>query len=142
MADTPRPRPIEYYNPRPLILGMCFFWGIVMGFCLFYFSPPQQLMPPPPPPPETPTETQTMSPEERRKQGLPTVQPVDVETAPQKPGFETMDFPLPQMTLTTEGGLTGKTALPLTPAAARPAVPTPEAMQANPLSPPIPELMP
>ena len=144
MAETTlRPRQIEYYNPRPLVLTMCFFWGVVMGFCLFYFSPPKQLTQPEQAPVQTPVpQTPTKTVEDRRTEGVPTVTSITDEQLPQKPRFETMDFPLPPVPLTTEGGMTGRYAPPPAPLSSRPPVAPMPSVPADPLAPPIPELMP
>ena len=149
MAEAPRPRPAEYYNPRPLILGICFFWGVAMGFCLFYFSPPKQMtrvVVDDPVTGDLPASPETE--EERRKRGLPTISPVTPTLepdVPHRPGLETMDLEPLFPVLTTEGGLTGRTARPLAqhgqrrpstavqPPSTRPPMTTP---------PPIPDLMP
>lgn len=155
MADAPRPRPVEYYNPRPLILGICFFWGIAIGFCLFYFAPPKQMMgvgqndgnk-------EDTLPTTTMSERERRHLDTPNI--ADVAPTPEvvqtnRLRIETMEMEPPAPVLTTEGGLNGRTAHVLRqrdrqyysgqsvgqPAQSRPRQPT---MMTPP---PIPELMP
>lgn len=142
MADVARPRPLEFYNPRPLILAMCFFWGAVMGFCLFYFSPPKEfagkktkLRPDPQPAPAP---------------GARNVSPPEIthiaDTLPEavrsnKVSIENFEVYPPQANLTTEGGLTGKTAAPLKPQTPRPAAPHNRSPTA-PMAPPIPELMP
>lgn len=147
MAEASRTRPIEYYNPRTLILGVCFFWGVVMGFCLFYFAPPKQMSDPNQ---TNSTQTEpvrsTMSEVERRRLDTPNiaeVAPAPDPVASQRPRMETLELEPPAPTLTTEGGLTGRTAHALTSqpnAAAQPAArarpPTPST------PPPIPELMP
>ncbi|MCC8108519.1 MAG: hypothetical protein LIQ30_05615 [Planctomycetes bacterium] len=159
MAEAPRPRPVEYTSPRPLILGLCFFWGIAVGFCFFYFAPPKQMT----------DQGQsgsaatdaapqaTMSEIERRHIATPNITPV--EPTPEavvddRPRLETMEMEPPTPVLTTEGGLTGRTAhllLPTTPpssaaqspfstAPAQPATPSRPSGGMTP--PPIPELMP
>lgn len=115
MAETARIRPGEVRNPRPLILAMCFIWGIIMGFSINFFRTP-----------ETPFTQQParqeqeagslrppMSELERRHQDTPNI--AQVEPAPQtartqRPTLENVDVPAPALLLTTEGGLTGKTA--------------------------------
>lgn len=115
MADAPRPRPVEYYNPRPLILGICFFWGIAIGFCLFYFAPPKQMMgvgqndgnk-------ENVLPANTMSERERRHLDTPNiadVAPVDETVQTNRMRIDTMEMEPPLPVLTTEGGLNGRTA--------------------------------
>lgn len=155
MADVPRPKPVEYYNPRLLILGICFFWGIAMGFCIFYFSPPKQMLG------QGQTNggqqdvvpVATMSDRERRRLDAPDIASVEptpetVQTA-SRLKIETMEMEPPMPVLTTEGGLTGRTtALPgqrqqwqASPSAAQSPEtrPRPPAFSAPP---PIPELMP
>lgn len=150
MADAQRARPMEYYNPRPLILGMCFCWGVAMGFCLFYFSPPKQMMGPEQNAganqPEAPKSQLTD--QERRRVGTPTLVEVAPapETAARRPAFETMTVEPHMPAVTTEGGLTGRTAQPLARQNPRPySAPTPSRRPATPPAmepPPIPELMP
>ncbi len=115
MAETPRPKPVEYYNPRPLILGVCFFWGVAMGFCLFYFSPPKQIADPG----YGREQTEVVLPKnpasdlERRRSGTPDIAPVTPapkSVVPARPRLESMEIDPPTPSLTTEGGLTGRTA--------------------------------
>ncbi len=150
MAEAQRAaRPVEYYNPRLLILGLCFSWGVAMGFCIFYFSPPQQMA--------GPTQTNgTEQPEvqrvqltdqERRRADAPTLAEVSPapETAARAPAFETMSIEPHMPPVTTEGGLTGRTARPLAARNPRPySDPAPvRRAPAPPVeAPPIPELMP
>jgi hypothetical protein len=148
MAETQRVRPTEYYNPRPLILGMCFCWGVAMGFCLFYFSPPKQMMPPEQRGgnnvPDAPR-SQLTDQERRRidEPQLADVQPAP-ETSTQLPAFETMIIEPHMPAVTTEGGLTGRTAQPVARRPERPySDPAPARRAPTPAAPPpIPELMP
>lgn len=151
MAEAPRSRPIEYYNPRPLILGICFLWGVGVGFCLFYFSPPKQMGGGAEPPKPEPVQASTSSPIDRRNENVP--KPAEISNAPavaapERPRLETMIIEPPQPILTTEGGLTGRTARPLTvpPLAptspVQPPVSPPGSPPRMPTPPPIPELMP
>lgn len=167
MADVPRQRLVEYYNPRPMILGLCFFWGIVMGFCLFYFAPPKQMMRSEYQPDPTPVIQSGMSERERRHLDTPNitlVEPAPEEPQTQRPRFETMDIELAPPHLSTDGGLTGRTARPLDPGRVRTrtnaitgagtdrqgtqTMQPPEALWVRsqqpqlPASPPIPELFP
>lgn len=152
MSEPASPRPVEYYNPRPLILGLCFFWGVVIGFCLFYFSPPKNLSV------QTTQQTTTdFTPagptrtlEERRNQGIPNSSSVDTTVnMPVRRGFESLDLVPPIVVLTTEGGLTGKTARPLSPSTTRqtptailPEIPGVPVTPVAPAEPPLPDLMP
>ncbi len=157
MAEPTRSRPVEYYNPRPLILGFCFFWGVAMGFCLFYFSPPKQIANPN----YSRETTELVLPKnpvseiERRRTGAPDIAPVTPapKTASQtRPRLETLEIDPPAPTLTTEGGLTGRTAHLLLPSQPRPLAPRPtgDAGQLRPTrrsppgnpTPPLPELFP
>ena len=149
MAEAQRARPMEYYNPRPLILGMCFCWGVAMGFCLFYFSPPKQMMGPEQNTGENEPQTprNQLTDQERRRVGAPTL--VDVAPAPEAtaklPMFETMTVEPHMPAVTTDGGLTGRTAQPLARQNLRPySAPTPTRRTPAPAlePPPIPELMP
>lgn len=115
MAEAPRPRPIEYYNPRGLILGICFVWGIAVGFLLFYMAPPKVI------PTQgsgkqegetTAAPTQTTG---RDEQILPPIADVQVAPATVRPRLESMILESPPPILTPEGGLTGRTAPPLAP---------------------------
>lgn len=142
MAEAVRSRPVEYYNPRPLILGICFFWGIVMGFGLYFFRAPEQIAQPavqsPPPATEIPA-----APGTGRNEGVPTITSVEPMTgAPARPNLMTMELDPPLAVMTTEGGLTGRNATPPTRASAgagaaaigrRPTLTSP---------PPLPDLMP
>lgn len=148
MAEASRPRAVEYYNPRPLLLGICFVWGIVVGFSLFYFAPPKQMGGPTPTPPPDEPAVVAVSPSDRRQENVPEildVTPVTDVAVSQQPRMETLTIEPPVPALSTEGGLTGRTAQPLTspslrPSASSPAVrPPPPRMQAPP---PMPELLP
>lgn len=152
MAEAPRPRPVEVYNPRPLILGICFFWGIAMGFCLFYFAPPKQMGGQGDDGKENvlvPTPTSDL--ETRRRENTPDIAPVlaTPETLQQanRLKIETMEMDPPAPILTTEGGLTGRTAHILRQRVrdtSRPATQPlrPGTRPSTPIPPPIPELMP
>lgn len=162
MAEAQRARPMEYYNPRVLILGICFFWGVAMGFCLFYFSPPKQMLTAEQPAAgNRPEPVQTpMTAQERRRLDEPALADVApaLNTAARQPAFETMNVEPHMPAVTTEGGLTGRTAQPLVfrndrPYPARaPASPPPSAFSSArgtparapvpAAPPPIPELMP
>lgn len=147
MGEATRVRPVEYYNPRPLILGVCFFWGVVMGFGLNFFRTPisDDRVVVTQGQPAAGTTPATASPQDRRLQNLPniaSVEPAPTPAANLKPTLDTMDLEPPPAVLTTDGGLTGRTAsLPgrLPPRQA----PPPTARPARPATPPpIPELMP
>lgn len=149
MAEAPRPRQVEYYNPRGLILGVCFFWGVVMGFLLFYLSPPKVL----PGQDKPPQDEQAAGPAApglpNRHENVPviTAVPLAPEAQSQRPRLETMVLEPPTPALTTEGGLTGRTAQPLTTGTTRPQAGSPPARrpqqpQVMDGPPPIPDLMP
>ncbi len=149
MAEAQRARPMEYYNPRPLVLGICFCWGVAMGFCLFYFSPPKQMMGPAQDAGVNQPETRRaqLTDQERRRVGEPTL--VEVAPAPEpsarQPAFETMTIEPRMPVVSNEGGLTGRTARPLAWRNPRPysdPAPAPRAQPAPAAPPPIPELMP
>lgn len=157
MADATRHKPVEYYNPRPMILGLCFFWGIAMGFCLFYFAPPKQMTRNDSGPAPQPAVPQGMTDRERRHLDTPniaTVEPAPEQAQDQRPRLESLAFDLPPPLLTTEGGLTGRSAKPLTNTVADSGPVTPLQLDASPSSqpvqpqqqfpapPPIPELLP
>lgn len=142
MVDAARPRQLEFYNPRPLILGVCFFWGVIMGFCLFYFSPPQDLSGRPNPVDDDPVAVPVDT--TRRLPELPSV--TNIPEAPDairnnKVTIEEYEVTPPQAVLTTEGGITGKTAKAPGSRSTRPNAP-PRAPATSPMAPPIPELMP
>ncbi len=149
MAEAQRARPMEYYNPRFLILGICFFWGVAMGFCLFYFSPPKQMAGPAQPEGGglTAAPRAQLTDQERRRVDEPQlfpVEPAPAAAAP-KPAFETMTIEPHMPAVTAEGGLTGRTAQPLAQLNARPYSNPPPARRASSAPaapPPIPELMP
>lgn len=142
MADVAR-RQLEFYNPRPLILGICFFWGAIMGFLLFYFSPPTQLAEKKKTS-EPPTQLQPAD-TRRRWDDAPNITNVpDTPASVTSPrtGFENLVVEPPPVLLTTEGGITGKLASrPRTPTE-RPAPPATGPALGNGRPPPIPELMP
>lgn len=142
--EAVRPRPAEYYNPRPLILGLCFIWGIVMGFSLQYFRPV-----------ETPivTTSQTNTPETQpitqpskaeqtsRRDSAPPVADVDAQfplNIVQKTTMDNIVISPPPALLTTEGGLTAKLAEPIE-SSPKPVQPS-KRSPAN--WPPLPELQP
>lgn len=148
MTEAPRMKPVEYFNPRPIILGLCFLWGIGVGFCLFYFSPPKQIA----------GKVETAQPEQApaapnpqpdRWGGAPATTEISATPAtaePARPKLETMVIEPPPPVLTTEGGLSGRTAHPLT---VKPPRPSAEPQPSSPVRPPqtlspppIPELMP
>lgn len=146
MTEAPRIRPVESFNPRPYLLGLCFLWGIGVGFCLFYFSPPKQIAGKvEAPPPEQP---QVASKPRIRDEDVPatTVIPDAPTAEPARPRLENMQIESPAPILTTEGGLSGRTAAPLTVKPQRPSAPqTPVRTRPPPpmqQPPPIPELMP
>ncbi|MCL2000906.1 MAG: hypothetical protein FWG74_05685 [Planctomycetes bacterium] len=145
MAETVRQRPVEYYNPRPLILGICFFWGVIMGFCLYLVRAPEQVtdnrQEPQAGAVAVPSGMHTDL--ERRRMDAPSI--AVVEPAPavdvSRLTLESIQLDPPPAILTTEGGLTGKNARPLGAAA----VPQPPRNQVRPGTlppPPLPELMP
>ncbi len=146
MAETARPRPVEYYNPRPLILGVCFLWGVAMGFCLYFFRAPEQMPSAGPDKPDiavaSPASPQSEL--ERRRQDTPNIAVVESAPAPAaaKPTIEDIPLDPPPALLTTEGGLSGRTAKPLGRPPAR--APAPGQARPSPLAPPppLPELMP
>lgn len=155
MAEATRVRPIEYYNPRPLILSVCFIWGIAVGFGVNFFRSPQVAEEIPASKGGHVAEAVRPVPSEieRRRMDLPNV--AEVEPAPVvspsiKQTLENFDVEPPQAILTVEGGLTGQTAQPIrqAPAAASPSAPaaptvTPSGPSAPPPPPPpIPDLMP
>lgn len=142
MPEAIRPRQVEYYNPRPLILGICFFWGVAMGFCLYFFRAPEQTVVVQQPAAPTAPTAVLETPEQRRVEGVPSITHVDTQqAAPTRPRFETMEFPPPAPALTTAGGLSGRTATDLRPPARTQPTPSGRPVyQTTP--PPIPELMP
>ena len=147
MPEAQRPRAVEYYNPRPLLLGLCFFWGIVVGFSLFYFAPPKEMdRTVQKPPDENPVVT-PVPPSIRRDQDRPEI--VNVDPAPDsgaslQPRMETLVIEPPVPALITDGGLTGRTAQPLTDPSRRPPAATTGLRPTQPrmTPPPMPELMP
>ena len=146
MAETARQRPVDYYNPRPLILGVCFFWGVIMGFCLYFFRAPEQrldntqeqsataALPPVP----------VQSELERRRMDAPSiaaVEPAPAIPAASRPTLEQIQLEPPPALLTTEGGLTGRNARMLGNRMAQPPPRIP--FRQGPMTPPpLPELMP
>lgn len=146
MAEAVRPRTVEYYNPRPLILGVCFFWGVVMGFCLYFFRAPERMTEQNRSDGAAPVAARpTMTEQERRRQDLPVITEVELsqpDPAGNRPRLETMAIDPPAPVLTTDGGLTGRTAAPLLPTTSRPPRgpqgPTPPATA----PPPLPDLLP
>lgn len=142
MPDAARPRPVEFYNPRPLILSVCFLWGVAMGFCIFYFSPPEER----PARVEVATDgSATPAPEPgRRLPELPNVASIpDIPEALRNNKVRIEDFEIvpPQAVLTTEGGITGRTAKAPGANPIRPGEPS-RGPAISPMAPPIPELMP
>ncbi len=127
MPEMTKARHEEYNNLRPLILIICFAWGVLAGFSLNFFSTPQL-----PIEPQTGQQTATadssataanatnaapatqpMSETERRYAGAPAIASVDSVPAPvpqEQVDFESMQVSAPSVILTTEGGLTGKNA--------------------------------
>ncbi|MCD8141217.1 MAG: hypothetical protein LUE17_15880 [Planctomycetaceae bacterium] len=148
MAEAARQRPIEYYNPRPLILGICFFWGVVMGFCLFYFAPPKQMTDSTQGrSEETMPVRSTMSELERRRLDTPNI--AEVAPAPDpvtsaRPRMEVLELEPPAPILSTEGGLSGRNAHTLAPQPDSTSQQPPQRRRPTQVAapPPIPELMP
>lgn len=147
MAEATRIRPSEVRNPRPLILAICFIWGIAMGFSINFFRTPETpfASPPAQPTPETEALRPPVSELERRHQDTPNI--AQVEPAPQigkqlRPTLEDIDVPAPALQLTTEGGLTGKTASYPGARAAQPGLSPPSGPSAPRTPPPLPDLMP
>ena len=146
MAETARPKPVEHTSPRPLILGICFDWGVAMGFGLNFFRTPDSANPPGMPaanPPEDVAKA-VASEKDRRLADMPSitqVEPLPLPTVNAKPSLATIELEPPPAVLTTDGGLTGRTAsLPGAPAARPTPFPNRQPRQVTP--PPIPELMP
>ncbi|MDR2390590.1 MAG: hypothetical protein LBE84_02770 [Planctomycetota bacterium] len=150
MAEIIRPRLIEYYNPRPLILGVCFCGGMIAGFFLYLLRTPEmpgiaqpiQTVEGPAAPPNRQRGI------DRRQEGVPAIAGVEPTPAPiagQRPNFETMGIDPPPVALTTEGGLTGKNARPIDEGARRSLRPTETWNRVPPaiiVPPPLPDLMP
>lgn len=145
MAEPARPRPVEYYSPRPLILGLCFCWGVVIGFGLYYFRPPESL-------PaidtgsgrtnDTPSPAAVSNPAGRfgDAPAIASIEPTPSIPADSRPSFLASEWQLPPPLLTTDGGLTGRNAqAPIHPSR-RP--PEPAATPSMTRPPPLPELMP
>ncbi len=153
MAEATRVRPVEYYNPRPLILGLCFAWGIAVGFGLNFFRSPEVLDNPNSSPSEQISTTARPIPSEieRRRQDIPNVaevEPAPVSASSIKQTLENVPVEPPAAILTTEGGLTGRTAQPIRPQTSSassspvPASPTGTSAGTPPPPPPIPDLSP
>lgn len=118
MPESIRARHEEYNNLRPLILIVCFVWGVLAGFALNFFRAPQL-----PVEPQSGQQaavataaapaTQQMTETERRYAGAPAIASIDSVPAPvnqERADFEAMPVSAPSVILTTEGGLTGKNA--------------------------------
>lgn len=145
-AAAARSRPVEYYNPRPLILVLCFIWGTAVGFSLNFFRDREDLSAQPQNnaashPVAAPTAPSEL---ERRRQDTPNiaeVAPTPVTATAARPTIEDIEIAPPDAVLTTEGGLTGRTAAPL----ARRPQPDPRPpgrAPGPPRPPPIPDLFP
>lgn len=145
-AAAARPRPVEYYNPRPLILVLCFIWGAAVGFSLNFFRDQEDLSAQPQNPAASHPVTSPAGPSEleRRRQDTPNiaeVAPTPVTPTAARPTIEDIAIGPPNAVLTTEGGLTGRTAAPLTQRA--PSAPSaPGRASGPPRPPPIPDLFP
>lgn len=145
MADVAHGKIIEYVSPRPLILLACFLWGVGTGFAFNLFGASE---------PQTPAAQQSKttptgpvpahtSDIERRRQDIPSlaeVEPAQVQTLPTRLTVEDIDIPAPPVSLSTDGGLTGRTVL-----ARSTAVPAATPQPAVPAwigGPPLPDLNP
>lgn len=117
MPEVSRIRNEEFNNLRPLILFLCFVWGVAMGFMLNFFRPPEV-------DPATLAQNRAvaqsqaaaapqLSETERRYAGAPTIANIDPAPLPAsaaRMSFEDAVIEPPNVVLTTQGGLTGKTA--------------------------------
>lgn len=147
MPEATRVRPIEYHSPRGLILGICFVWGIGVGFSINFFRGTDTVGQQDPVKNEqTTTAVRTMPTElERRRQDIPNV--ADVDPTPSlasatRSTIEDVVVEPPSAILTTEGGLTGRTAAPLNVTRRAPAATGQGAGSPLVAPPPIPDLSP
>ncbi|MDR1612754.1 MAG: hypothetical protein LBT97_08210 [Planctomycetota bacterium] len=118
MIESARPQREEYVNPRPLILTLCFAWGIAMGFLLNFFRQPEtaganEAQPAPSLVVKHVEAAGGQPGVDRRLEGAPTIaaiEPTLAVVAGEKLSFENTTVPLPSVSLSTEGGLTGRIA--------------------------------
>ena len=149
MPELARLRGEEYTSIRPLILVLCFVWGVIMGFALNYFRPVDSA---PQPVTETANSSARSSVEstaqssdmDRRYEGAPAIAAIEPAPAPlanARPSFDNSVVGPPAVVLTIEGGLTGRNArrLALQPARLQPA---PGVAPMFPSMPLIPDLAP
>lgn len=118
MTSQARIRREEAINPRPLILILCFIWGIAMGFLLNFFRQPagngvddarvgQNMTAS-----VVDSRTAPAGPE-RRIEGTPAItviEPTRAHASGERLSIETMPIPTPAVPLTTDVGLTGRLA--------------------------------
>lgn len=139
MADLTREIHDERRNLRPVILTLCFIWGMLLGFALNFTrsDPPEdaaaaqsaQVLAALPPPEPVATEAQIAV---NRTEGLPAITPVEktpplttIEPAVQS--TDLLDADKPPVQMSVEYGLNGRTAAPPKKGLAPVKAPTPEA---------------
>lgn len=147
-----RPRGEDFRNLRPLILTVCFVWGVVLGFTLNFFRTPEnvnqaatQNQQAGQSAPDAAQSSKPMTELERRHAGTPAIAPIEPAPQPSNTNrllIEDAVIAAPQVNLTTEGGLTGRTAPRPRLNAAAPAAPPGSTPTAVPSMPLIPDLDP
>lgn len=119
MPELARHRGEEYHNLRPVILLLCFIWGVGMGFSLNFFRSPtidsqstaQDMALQSAQKPLGNAQARQPTDIERRHAGTPTIAPIEPTPAAvrrDRLSFEDVEVGPPAVILTIEGGLTGK----------------------------------
>ncbi|MDR3211718.1 MAG: AtpZ/AtpI family protein [Planctomycetota bacterium] len=120
MVEITRTPADEFFNLRPPLLLVCFLWGIAAGFSLNFFRPDEANLSSQVTNPARMDEsvrrdiesaTPPMSDMDRRHAGAPTIAPVGpapLSRGNERLSFENLTIQPPLVSLTTEGGLTGK----------------------------------
>lgn len=146
MPELARAQSEEFVSPRFLILGLCFIWGVGVGFALNFFrtpepdvAPPTQAAPPSQPRRDTAAALNDLDRRADEAPAIAVVEPAAVPLQSDRSGFENMDIAPPAVLISPEIGLNGLTARERR---SQPAAPPGMPVQSYPGVPPPPPLIP